>query len=203
MSRCIGSSRTRSCRASRTANWILAKTTGDTVANRTAVTLDSGNVPDVITESIARVRTYVEKHQLADLQGLYGPGMPVDDFAPGLVSSLSADGAMYAVPYRWATNALIYNPKLFANAGISAPPATWSDFVADAKRLTGGDVVGTAWPDHAGRSAGPCSRGCVRPVVPQAVGSTSSFILRPARNSSKPSSTRRVSGIVSTHPVVS
>ncbi len=124
----------------------LVKTTGDTVANRTAVALDSGNVPDVITESIARVRTYVEKDQLADVSDLYGDDLPVDDFAPGLVDSLTFDGATYAVPYRWATNALIYNPDLFEAAGIDEPPATWDEFVADAKLLTSGDVVGTAWP---------------------------------------------------------
>ncbi|MFQ6199892.1 hypothetical protein [Streptomyces sp. NPDC000405] len=33
----------------------LVQTTGDTVANRTSVALDSGNAPDVITESLARV----------------------------------------------------------------------------------------------------------------------------------------------------
>ncbi len=124
----------------------LVKTTGDTVANRTAVALDSGNVPDVITESIARVRTYVEKDQLADVSDLYGDDLPTDDFAPGLVDSLTFDGSTYAVPYRWATNALIYNPDLFAAAGIDEPPATWDEFVADAKLLTSGDVVGTAWP---------------------------------------------------------
>ena len=125
----------------------LVKTTGDTVANRTAVALDSGNTPDVITESIARVPSYVAKDQLADVSDLYGDdALPVDDFAPGLVDSLTSGGATYAVPYRWATNALIYNPELFAAAGIDEPPATWDEFVADAKRLTSGDVVGTAWP---------------------------------------------------------
>lgn len=124
----------------------LVQTTGDTVANRTAVALDSGNVPDVITESISRVRTYADKDQLADLSGLFGTDIPTDDFAPGLVDALTFDGKTYAMPYRWATNALIYNPELFEAAGIDAPPATWDEFVEDAKTLTSGDVVGTAWP---------------------------------------------------------
>ena len=124
----------------------LVQTTGNTVANRTAVALDSGNVPDVITESIARVRGYANKHQLADISGLFGADIPKDDFAPGLIDALTIDGGTYAMPYRWATNALIYNPKLFAAAGIDAPPATWAEFVADAKTLTSGEVVGTAWP---------------------------------------------------------
>lgn len=124
----------------------LVQTTGDTVANRTAVALDSGNVPDVITESIARVRSYVDKGQLADLSDLFDADIPKDDFAPGLIDALTFEGETYAMPYRWATNALIYNPELFEAAGIEEPPATWDEFVADAKLLTSGDVVGTAWP---------------------------------------------------------
>ncbi|GAB3274314.1 ABC transporter substrate-binding protein [Kineosporia babensis] len=124
----------------------LVQTTGDTVANRTAVALDSGNTPDVITESIARIRGYADKDQLADLSTLYGQDLPEDDFAPGLIDALTVDGATYAVPYRWATNALIYNPALFQAAGIDEPPATWAEFEEDAKKLTQGNVVGTAWP---------------------------------------------------------
>lgn len=124
----------------------IIETTGDTVANRTAVALDSGNVPDVITESISRVRTYADKDQLADLSDLFGSEAPKDDFAPGLVEDVTFDGKTFAMPYRWATNALIYNPELFEAAGIDAPPTTWDEFVDDAQTLTSGDVVGTAWP---------------------------------------------------------
>lgn len=124
----------------------LVQTTGDTVANRTGVALDSGNVPDVITESIARIRGYSEKGKLADLSSVYGKDMPTSDFAPGLVDALTFSGATYAVPYRWATNALIYNPDLFKAAGIAGPPTTWAEFEADARKLTQGNVVGTAWP---------------------------------------------------------
>ncbi|MEV7914075.1 ABC transporter substrate-binding protein [Streptomyces griseus] len=124
----------------------LVQTTGNTVAKRTSVALDSGNAPDVITESLSRVRSYASKGQLADVSDVYGPQVPAADFAPGLVDSLTFDARTYAVPYRWATNALIYNPRLFEEAGIDTPPRTWAEFVSVAKRLTRGDVVGTAWP---------------------------------------------------------
>jgi ABC-type glycerol-3-phosphate transport system substrate-binding protein len=124
----------------------LVKTTGDTIANKVSVALDSGNVPDVITESIARTKTYIGKGQLADLSSVYGTDMPKSDFAPGLVNVVSAKNATYAVPYRWATNALIYNPTLFKAAGITSPPTTWGEFAKDAALLTSGNVAGTAWP---------------------------------------------------------
>ncbi|MEV6151627.1 sugar ABC transporter substrate-binding protein [Nonomuraea sp. NPDC052129] len=124
----------------------VVKTTGDTVANKVSVALDAGNTPDLITESIARTKTYIDKGRLADLTSLYGSAMPKSDFAPGLTDVVSVDGKTYAVPYRWATNALIYNTELFAKAGISAPPTTWAEFVADAKKLPTSTVAGTAWP---------------------------------------------------------
>jgi multiple sugar transport system substrate-binding protein len=124
----------------------MVKTTGGTVANKVSVALDAGNTPDVITESIARTKRYNDKGQLADLTSLYDANMPASDFAARLIDTLTVDGKTYAVPYRWATNALIYNTDLFAKAGISGPPTTWQEFVDDAKKLTTSTVAGTAWP---------------------------------------------------------
>jgi multiple sugar transport system substrate-binding protein len=57
-----------------------------------------------------------------------------------LAGSLSATGAAgqppTAVPLYSTAYGLYYNKAEFAAAGISAPPATWSEFVTDAKKLT-------------------------------------------------------------------
>jgi multiple sugar transport system substrate-binding protein len=57
-----------------------------------------------------------------------------------LAGSLSATGAAgqppAAVPLYSTAYGLYYNKAEFAAAGISAPPATWPEFVADAKKLT-------------------------------------------------------------------
>ena len=57
-----------------------------------------------------------------------------------LAGSLSATGAAgkppTAVPLYSTAYGLYYNKAEFAAAGISGPPATWTDFVADAKKLT-------------------------------------------------------------------
>jgi multiple sugar transport system substrate-binding protein len=41
-----------------------------------------------------------------------------------------------SIPLYSLAYGLYYNKKMFAAAGISHPPATWSEFVADAKKLT-------------------------------------------------------------------
>jgi multiple sugar transport system substrate-binding protein len=57
-----------------------------------------------------------------------------------LAGSLSATGAAgqapTAVPIYSLAYGLYYNKKYFADAGISQPPTTWTEFVADAKKVT-------------------------------------------------------------------
>jgi multiple sugar transport system substrate-binding protein len=57
-----------------------------------------------------------------------------------LVGSMSATGAAgqppVAVPLYSLAYGLYYNKTQFAAAGISTPPKTWDEFVADAKKLT-------------------------------------------------------------------
>lgn len=57
-----------------------------------------------------------------------------------LQSSFAATGAPgeepTSVPLYGLSYGLFYNKRLFREAGISAPPKTWTEFVADAKRLT-------------------------------------------------------------------
>ncbi|OLT02061.1 hypothetical protein BJF90_04570 [Pseudonocardia sp. CNS-004] len=124
----------------------MVETTSDTMANKISVALDSGDPPDVITELASRTRTSIAKGALADLSDLYGPDMPRSDFIPGALDAVTNDTGTYAVPYRWDCIALIYNKDLFAAAGIAGPPATWAELEATARRLTSGDVTGTAWP---------------------------------------------------------
>jgi multiple sugar transport system substrate-binding protein len=65
-----------------------------------------------------------------------------------LSGSLSATGAAgkppTAVPLYSLAYALYYNKKEFAAAGISGPPTTWSELVADGQTLTKGNQWGLA-----------------------------------------------------------
>ena len=53
-----------------------------------------------------------------------------------LVESDSADGSLYGIPNEIDLYQLNYNKKLFADAGVSAPPTTFDELAADAKKLT-------------------------------------------------------------------
>ena len=65
-----------------------------------------------------------------------------------LTSALGSTGAAgkppTAVPLYSLAYALYYNKAMFKAAGIASPPATWSELVADGKRLTHGSQYGLA-----------------------------------------------------------
>ncbi|MFF1924131.1 extracellular solute-binding protein [Streptomyces sp. NPDC058221] len=60
-----------------------------------------------------------------------------DRFVDSAVASAGAEGKdPSAVPLYSLAYALYYNKKSFADAGISKPPATWDELVADGKKLS-------------------------------------------------------------------
>ena len=67
-----------------------------------------------------------------------------------LVENVTKDGAVRGFPNEVDLYALNYNKKLFAEAGIDAPPKTWDELEAAAKKLSGegrqGFGVITSWP---------------------------------------------------------
>ena len=53
---------------------------------------------------------------------------PIEDFdglSKGMRDGMTFNGKLYGIPFRQATNALIYNEALLKQAGFSGPPATF------------------------------------------------------------------------------
>lgn len=76
-------------------------------------------------------------------KGYLNPLKPEDvgyssgDFWPGALKSVTYDGTGYGIPTNNETMALIWNAKIFADAGLDPdnPPATWDDVVAYSKQI--------------------------------------------------------------------
>lgn len=76
------------------------------------------------------------------------PSYNANDFIPTLKSALSYQGSMYSAPFYGESSFLMYNKKLFSQAGVTLPAdPTWPQ-VADAARKLTND-----------RTAGICLRG--------------------------------------------
>jgi multiple sugar transport system substrate-binding protein len=68
-----------------------------------------------------------------------------DRFVDSALASTGAPGKPpAAVPLYSLAYGLYYNKKLFADAGITKPPATWDELVQDGKKLTTGGHYGLA-----------------------------------------------------------
>ena len=82
------------------------------------------------------------KNGIADpAPGTYG-GDVQSNWPAGVVGSVSVGGKIYGYPNEIDLYALNYNKRLFAEAGIQNPPATWDELIADAKALTKRDASG-------------------------------------------------------------
>lgn len=73
-------------------------------------------------------------------------------FAPGALGVYSYKGQNYGVPWDMGLIGFWYNKDLFAQAGIEAPPTTWTEFIEDVQKLKAAGITpialgeGDKWP---------------------------------------------------------
>ncbi|WP_248963378.1 ABC transporter substrate-binding protein [Sphaerisporangium perillae] len=114
--------------------------------NRILAATTSGKGPDVVN---------IGNTWSASLQAT-GAFVPFDDtlltglggkqrfLGPSLAATGAAGKPPVGVPIYGMTYGLFYNKKLFKEAGIDQPPATWDELIADGKKLTKGKQWGLA-----------------------------------------------------------
>ncbi|HJR79207.1 MAG TPA: extracellular solute-binding protein [Anaerolineales bacterium] len=75
-----------------------------------------------------------------------------ETFAPGALGVYSYQGKNYGVPWDMGMVGWWYNKELFAQAGIDAPPATWTEFLENVQKLKDAGITpislgeGDKWP---------------------------------------------------------
>ena len=126
--------------------------------NRILTAVTSGDGPDVLNIGNTWAVTLQETGAFEPVEGALLDAVGGKDCF--LKTSWSTGGAEGKTPtsvplYGLAYN-MYYNPKMFKEAGIETPPATWDEFVADAKKLTK-DTNGDGKPDQWGFTAAGAS----------------------------------------------
>ncbi len=58
------------------------------------------------------------------------------NYSEGAVKAATIEGVTYGYPYELASYAMLYNKRLFDEAGLDAPPTTWDETIDYAKKLT-------------------------------------------------------------------
>jgi multiple sugar transport system substrate-binding protein len=112
-----------------------------TVGQKLPASWATGQGPDLATPSSdpGSIFNYIKTNSVLALNSAAGTGANQIDsaaFPSSVKSAFTVSGKLYAVPANLATLSLYYNKDLFAAAGITAPPATEAEFIADAKKLT-------------------------------------------------------------------
>ena len=99
-----------------------------------ATSMQAGDVPDLFQSWGGGVMA-----QQADAGLLKDITADVASWAstvnPGAMSIYAYNGKQYGIPWDMGMIGFWYNKKLFADAGITAPPATWDEYLAAVKKL--------------------------------------------------------------------
>ena len=117
---------------------------------RTALAAGTG-VPDIVFMEGSTVPAFALTNSLLDL-GSLGASSLQDLFLPAAWSSGVVGSQVLGLPVGSNATASYYRKDLFTQAGISAPPATWDEFAADAKILK--DKTGAGIADFTPNDAG-------------------------------------------------
>jgi multiple sugar transport system substrate-binding protein len=70
----------------------------------------------------------------------------ISNLIPKFLKDGQYQGSNYGIPFTTSTRAMYYNKKIFAAAGISAPPQTWAQLQADAAKIKAKGFIGYGMP---------------------------------------------------------
>lgn len=94
-------------------------------------------LPDIINVGIDYIGGYMDKFPdgFANLSE-YGADDVKADFPSGMIKSATRNGGIYGLPFEVNTGALVYDVKMFEEAGITEDDiTTWDDFIAAGVKL--------------------------------------------------------------------
>jgi multiple sugar transport system substrate-binding protein len=123
----------------------------DALLQKVTTALAGGKYPDMAYIFGSNVANLARSPRALDLtDAVKAPGWNWGDFYKAARDTVTIDGKVRAIPSDIDALDVVYNKRLFAQAGVPVPKAgwTWDDFVATAKKLTNSSkgIFGTGWP---------------------------------------------------------
>jgi N,N'-diacetylchitobiose transport system substrate-binding protein len=91
--------------------------------------------PDVVELGNTLVAKYAAAGALEDISGKKSSYDNSSTWLQSLTDSCTVSGKLYCVPYYAGSRAIIYRTDLFAAAGITSPPTSMDDLLADGNKL--------------------------------------------------------------------
>jgi multiple sugar transport system substrate-binding protein len=118
--------------------WITVKDTAGVSDQKIIQAINSGTAPDaVLSFGLDNVGKFCQSGAWQDLKPYMDQsGFDTSQFPDSIFQYTSYAGSQCALPFLTDAYGLYYNQDMFDAAGISGPPKTMSELVADAKKLT-------------------------------------------------------------------
>jgi multiple sugar transport system substrate-binding protein len=107
-----------------------------------AASIPSDTAGDVLEVDDATMDRYVEAGLVAKAPADVAKYVRSKSFSGAAQDHAAVGGDVYGVPWFAGIGALFYNTDMFKEAGLSGPPRTMDEMVADAKKLTKTDAQG-------------------------------------------------------------
>ena len=108
--------------------------------SKLATTMQGNDIPDLFQSwGGGTMAQQADAGKLQDITDAIAPWK--DTINPGALSQYQYNGKQYGVPWDLGMMGFWYNTDLFAQAGITAPPATWDELLADVDKLKAAGIV--------------------------------------------------------------
>lgn len=105
------------------------------ITTKVTTALSTSTPPDVIDMGNTQVAGFAASGGLMDLSDVKKDLSAGQTWIKGLEDPATVDGKLYGVPAFAAARAVIYNKKVWADAGVTEPPKTWDEFTADLDKV--------------------------------------------------------------------
>ncbi len=102
----------------------------DGITTKITTALSTSTPPDVLDIGNTQVASLAASGGLLDLTSRKKDLEQGQDWLGGLVDPATIDGKLYAVPGFAGTRSVIYNKKMWSEAGVTAAPTTWDELTA-------------------------------------------------------------------------
>jgi N,N'-diacetylchitobiose transport system substrate-binding protein len=105
------------------------------IATKVTTALATDTPPDVVELGNTDVPLFANSGGLADLTDKKDELQQGGTWLDGLAGPATVDGKLYGVPAFAATRAVIYNKKMWAEAGVTTAPTTYDELTADLDKI--------------------------------------------------------------------
>jgi len=96
----------------------------------------SGQLPPLFTWwNGSSLKDIVASGRVAPLDDVWAAAIKAGDFAPQTADLFRVDGHVWGMPLGYSRWVVLYNRKLFAQAGLTAAPTSWDELMDDAAKL--------------------------------------------------------------------